>query len=723
VPTATPADDPRANTAASRFAIQAAVQYEKGIVVLFLSSQYADSRPPMPPNTSTTMTENRVVIYSNGIADFQRKYAVEANEPRRIAIPVRRDHLADVLASFNVFGNVKLESPPTFRPSNELEGSISIDSEKVLEDFGKKLSGARVRVERPSGVIEGALVGLHREPEATAGEPIRPRSLIVLTKEGLRRCVLREIQNLAFLDDDVQREIDKALQRNYQRIKPNSTFVELELSAAENADAADAADALEQYTIPAAASKISYRLRMAKDREAELQGFAIVDNNTDEDWTDYRVCVVTGEPITFSTDLAESKTPRRKHVDLVSEEALGSVEVEEGVMMAARGPASEDDMELAMLAGAVSATRRMRKAESSLAEMPSAQTTSAEIHEVGDFNIFESESAVSIPAKRSAVIPVFNVAVADTQTVLHYKHETHDRRPFRSIDFVNGADFSLGRGVCTVFEEGAYAGSCIIPALKPGESRLLPHALETGVSVERDQKRQRNKMVALRLADGFCYTSTRERRETHYHLKNSRDQEFKLALDHTFTLTEPEIEARREGSGKPIALGLAAQLANGARYEFSLAPHEEAAVKVFEQRVAETKVDLITRTKRHDIFQVEWLEKSLVKSNGPLANDEGIRACLEIHGELESTSQEISGAVQETERLAARQERLRQNIKSGGQDELTSRWRNELDEAEQEIRRLEEQTLPELRKEEKRLRAELKRALRSLSAEWSEDGS
>jgi len=238
-----------------------------------------------------SMNENRVVVYSNGIADFQRCYEVGADAPQRISILVRQDHLADVLASFNVYGNVKLESPPTFRPSNELEGNITIDPQKVLEDLATNLSGAKVRVERAGGTVEGTLVGLHQEEEATTGEPIRPKSIIVLAEDGLRRCVLREIQSFKFLDEDVQVEIDKALQRNYQRIKPNSTFVELVLSAKD-----DKAEAVVQYTIPAAAWKISYRLRMAEGRATELQGFAIVDNNTDEDWTDFHVCVVTGEP-------------------------------------------------------------------------------------------------------------------------------------------------------------------------------------------------------------------------------------------------------------------------------------------------------------------------------------------------------------------------------------------------------------------------------------------
>ena len=665
------------------------------------------------------MSENRVVIYSNGIADFQRCYEVDSEAPKRISVPVRQDHLADVLASFNVYGNVKLESPPTFRPSNELEGNISINPEKVLEDFATSLSGAKVRVERAGGAVEGTLVGLHQEEEATTGEPIHPKSLIVLTDDGLRRCLLREIQSLNFLDEEVLKEIDKALQRNYQRIKPNSTFVELILSTTE-----EKAEAVLQYTIPAAAWKISYRLRMAEGRATELQGFAIVDNNTDEDWCGFRVSVVTGEPITFSTDLADSKSPNRKHVNLVSETALGAVEVEAAMERAGvSGAASEmaDGMAVGemLMERTSSSTRR--------ASLRSAETTSAEISESGDFSIFESESVVNIPAKRSTVIPVFNVAVADTRSVLHYKYFNHPNRPYRSIDFTNQTGFSLGRGVCTVFEETAYAGNSIIPAIKTGEQRLLPHALETGVSVQRDQKQQRNKVVALRLAAGFCYTSTRQGRETHYHIKSSRDEQHELVLDHADTLTEPDIDARLFHEGNDEALGVTTKLADSVRYSISVGPRSELIVKVIEQRIDQSKVELVTVkqqvtvTPQQEVLQIDWLEQNLVKTNGPLAMHEGIQQCLDMQKDLEAKGQETSDAINETERLAGRQDRLRQNIQTGGQDELTNRWRTELDEAEQAIKKIEEEQIPALRADEKSLRSKLKDALKSLSAEWSEE--
>ncbi|MEQ8791098.1 MAG: hypothetical protein RIC55_32855 [Pirellulaceae bacterium] len=674
------------------------------------------------------MSENRVVIYSNGIADFQRGYDLTAETPRRISIPVRQDHLADVLASFNVYGDVKLESPPTFRPSNELEGNLTIDPRRVLEDLAATLSGARVRIERAGGAVAGVLVGLHQESEATAGEPMESKSLVVLTDDGLRRCVLREVQSLKFLDEDVQAEIDKALRRNYQRIKPNSTFVELVLSTAEKQT-----EAVVQYTIPAAAWKISYRLRLAEGRATELQGFAIVDNNTDEDWTDFLVCVVTGEPITFSTDLAESKTPRRNRVNLVSETALGAAEAEGPVVVmgaeAEFGGGGDEDFDaptgqgkFRKAAPTIAGRQMMMRQSRDMAPRAAAEMSRADIQEVGDFNLFESESPVTIPAKRSTVIPVFQVEQADAKSVLHYKHENHPERPYRSIDFTNQTGFSLGRGVCTVFEEAVYAGNCILPPLKPQENRLLPHALETGVSVHRNPKRQRNKIVALRLSEGCCYTSTRQHRETEYHVKNNRDVAHQLVLDHEYLLTEPDLEARllQQGGDEPLAV--AAKLTAGVRYSVSLAPMSELVVRVEEQRIDQSRMELITVSKQHEDFRIAWLEQNLVKTNGPLALDEGVQQCLAIHQQMEAKQEETTEAVRETERLAARQERLRQNIKAGGQDELTNRWRGELDAAEQSIRKIEEETIPALREEEKTLRTKLRDALRSLAAEWANVG-
>jgi hypothetical protein len=239
--------------------------------------------------------------------------------------------------------------------------------------------------------------------------------------------------------------------------------------------------------------------------------------------------------------------------------------------------------------------------------------------------------------------------------------------------------------------------------------------------VHRDQKRQQNKVVALRLSQGFCYTSTRQRRETEYHIKNNRDREFDIVLDHDDALAEPEVAARLIRSGSDEPQPVAAKLAAGVRYSVAAGPKSELVLKVIEQRIEQSSMELVSVSKQRESLEIAWLERNLVKTNGPLAMNEGVQQCLAIDRELEATRGEISAAVQETERQAARQERLRQNIKAGGQDELTSRWRSDLDQSEQAIRKIEEESIPALRAQEKELQSRLREALKSLSAEWMEE--
>ena len=79
------------------------------------------------------MTQNRATIFSNGIADFRRSYHITKDVGTEISIPVRKDHVADVLASLNIYGHVTLMAPPSFRPANEDEAALSIDAENVDE--------------------------------------------------------------------------------------------------------------------------------------------------------------------------------------------------------------------------------------------------------------------------------------------------------------------------------------------------------------------------------------------------------------------------------------------------------------------------------------------------------------------------------------------------------------------------------------------------------------
>src|SRR5690348_7380569 len=100
---------------------------------------------------------NRVTIFSNGIADFRRVFTLAKDEPREVSLDVKKQHVADVLASLNVYGPVSLPSPPNFSPASENQGRLTLDPNSVLENLAVQLSGAKVRLVRPAGTVIGTL--------------------------------------------------------------------------------------------------------------------------------------------------------------------------------------------------------------------------------------------------------------------------------------------------------------------------------------------------------------------------------------------------------------------------------------------------------------------------------------------------------------------------------------------------------------------------------------
>ena len=143
------------------------------------------------------MSHNRAVIYSNGIADFHRRFTVRKEEPKQIAIPVRRDHIGDVLASLNVYGEVAMKLPPSFRPANENEGNFNIQAADVIEGVAVSLCGATVKIEKSDGAILGTLMGLHGEDEWANQHKVHSKFLVVSGDDGMQKIPIKEIHRFS----------------------------------------------------------------------------------------------------------------------------------------------------------------------------------------------------------------------------------------------------------------------------------------------------------------------------------------------------------------------------------------------------------------------------------------------------------------------------------------------------------------------------------------------
>lgn len=676
---------------------------------------------------------NQVTVFSNGVADFHRVYDVAADVPTEISIPVRKSHIGDVLASLTIAGaGIRIAKPASYRPSNDMKGTLELEPEDVFVALAVSLSGAQVAVIH-TGVdrIIGTLVGLDTVRERTPNGDIDVRYLVVTTPDtGLRRFDIAHLEGLQFQDPDVQAEIEKALKRNFERIKPDSTFVDITLAADEPGRAVIG------YTIPAAAWKMSYRLHMdgAGDTRSEVpglpgpsgversetisfQGNAIVDNNTEEHWTDVEIAVVTGEPLTFSTDLAEAKVPRRSHVDVVRQTAAGAVEVQEGIEemslmaapIAAAAPASAGSVP-----GRLARVRRSDGIEAELAmdaAGPRASFEAAEVTDAGDFSVFRSPSPVTIDANRSAVIPMFALPLAEAKVVLHYKHGNNAQRPHRAVRFTNESDFSLTRGPCTIYEHGVFQGECIVPAIKPGGRTLLPHAVETGVRVRAEFKDPQSKLTRVKVADGWYIGGTQHRRVVVYAVRNNVERVYPMVLDHV-TVLRGDVEAHLTvDGGQPDPVEVDERLSDGVRLSFELPAKATAQLVVTETKLTEQRLQIT------DLDHWRYIEEAIALDAEPL--HAALQEAVALKEAVDDTVAQRAELRRESDVLQQKQARLRDNIGAVGTHATANQWRAELAASETRITEIESRLLPEIERTIVRQRKAVTQALRSAAAEWA----
>jgi len=662
---------------------------------------------------------NDVTLFSNGIGHFRRVYSVPAGEEAKIAIPFKTDCIGDVAASLQVFGKVRLNSPPSFTPANSNATSLDICQSSAMKSLVRQLSGATVAIElRNVSPVEYTLLGLDTESSFVNGEEVQKDFLVAMKDGAVRRFPLSDVNDIRFEDESVRTEIDKALKANFQKIKPDSTLLDICLSPTGD----DETEASVQYTIPVAAWKMRYAIR-EEDGNFSIEGAAIIDNNTDEDWNNFKVSVVTGNPISFNTDIADVIVPERKMVHLVDRLALGNVEAEEGVMMAeacaAGGPMrGMDSSASARRLGAKMSTANYAGfgLESCDAEglgyaEHAAEAPGVESEDVGDFCVFSCKEPITILSRKSAVVPMFSVPLNHAGVVLLYKESNNSRRPFRAIKFKNETEYSLGRGKTVIYNQGLFSGECVLDSTKPGENRMLPHCLENGVKIVRGKGGVEVRRSSIKISEGAAVVEQVQTGVTEYAIENKKAEPFKVALEHVARVVGDN--AHIDFSG--VEVKEKEKIDNGWRAYFEVAANQK-----FTLTVTESNLDKQTTIFRN---RFDWISRNIIDVESPLTEDPQIQKCIQIQAKIDESERENNAARTCIQDLNQQVERVRANLESaqsvasGGK---LDKWIDDLDESENEIRKINKKTLPELAKKISSLTEEMSVALQKVTAKWKE---
>ena len=149
------------------------------------------------------------------------------------------------------------------------------------------------------GNLTGKIIGVEQQQLPSKDGPVPVSVLNLWCAEGVRAVKLGEVQRLRFANPVLENEVRRALETLALSHDSQKKAVSLHF-AGEGKRKVEVG-----YVIENPIWKTSYRLVLGKDegKKPYLQGWAVVENPTDEDWHEVTMALVSGRPISFKMDL------------------------------------------------------------------------------------------------------------------------------------------------------------------------------------------------------------------------------------------------------------------------------------------------------------------------------------------------------------------------------------------------------------------------------------
>src|SRR5215218_1295428 len=250
---------------------------------------------------------SRVVLFNSGVGYFSRSGEVEGDA--RVDLSFQEQDVNDLLKSmvledFNG-GRIAAVSYDSREPIARTLSSfaINLNGNPTFAGIVSQMRGERVEVvlapgaANQPGKLSGVIVGVEKQKVASGSQTVDADFLNLWCAEGLRAVKLPDVQQLKFANPVIESEFRRALDVLSLSHDSQKKAVSLHF-AGEGKRKVQVG-----YVVEAPIWKTSYRLVMADKEKPYLQGWAMVENPTDEDWSGVKMALVSGRPISFRMDL------------------------------------------------------------------------------------------------------------------------------------------------------------------------------------------------------------------------------------------------------------------------------------------------------------------------------------------------------------------------------------------------------------------------------------
>ncbi|HTU25957.1 MAG TPA: hypothetical protein VMF30_11200 [Pirellulales bacterium] len=606
-----------------------------------------ETAPPAPAAEAAAedaaVPLTRVVLFSSGVGFFDRQGEIDGSAA--VALKFNTTDVNDLLKSLVVEdrggGQISAVTYGSKDPITKTLKKFAIDltGNPTLAAILNQIRGERIEFSAP-GPLAGTLLGVEiRRRDAGQGkQPLEVEIMNVLTDDGLRSIPLDQVGAIRVANAQLDKEFRQALAVLASGHDADKKSVTLHFAGQGRRPVRVG------YIQNAPIWKTSYRLvldaKATGDEKKEsdekpgeagrlqplLQGWAIVENTTEEDWKNVRLSLVSGRPVSFIMNLYDPLYVQRPTVepelfaglrpqvydagdrDLL-EPGLPAVRQNVGGKTAAKPTAGAMSGMGARGSGSAKGDRRAALADAESAGEPNlpvsgealfgrngyaqpqakdaafsvtrAADPGAQSGDVGELFQYSIVPPVTLARQESAMLPIVDEQISGRKLSV-YNPAVQPKHPLSGLRLANTTQLHLMQGPITVFDGGAYAGDAQIEDIAPGAERLVTYAIDLDVECNQEANATSEEITSVRLVKGVLYSERKHVRSRKYKIKNS-DERARTVLVEQPIVGGWNLVAPKEPTEKTRSVY---------RFAVDVEPKKSAALEVAEDNVVSQQIQL-----------------------------------------------------------------------------------------------------------------------------------
>ncbi len=619
----------------------------------------------------------QVVLYKHGVGFFERAGALKAGESARLDF--KAAEMNDVLKSLTVTesgtGKISgLRYDSSIPLGQKLESyPFRIENGQPLSAVLDQLKGARVEMQFGTEKVAGAIVAARLVP-GDKDHAEREQITLLLDSGDLRVFDLGAAVAIRFTDAKLQSQF-----RDYLAALTASRSKEKRSLYIDSTDA-KGRDVQVSYIIPTPVWKSSYRLIFDSTPTPTLEGWAIVDNTTGEDWTNVQLALVSGKPISFVSALYEPRYVNRQTAELPEDASVAPTIHGGEVDALAEAPSAGLAVNGGVIGGIIggvpggvgggrpdSKFRSMRLGGAA----PMAQNSvvvNAAAREVGELFEYRIPTAVTVKQNESAMLPFLQQKINSRKLVVY--SDPNAVNPQNAAELTNTTGKTLDGGPITVYDAGSYAGEALVETVKMGDKRLISYAVDLGTRIATNVDSKGAVVREIHVQRGIMTTRSSYVETKTYTIRNVDAKAKTLIVEHP-------VRDLHLLSPKPKETA-----SNVYRFEVALPPNSTEKLPVVEENLYNNTTSVSSMTP--DILLTYVQNKSLSD-----AARKQLQQIIDLKNQIAAADSEYRVIEGRINSIVRDQDRIRQNINSlnqvSGQQQQVQTYSRQLAQQETEL--------------------------------------